>query len=529
MNIISTKNFSEKFTIFVVFLICAIILFLSVRGNLGNPTTEDLKSFEWKDIGPFESSNDRGRFALTYSFIENETVHFDTELAKFAAPDLAITSDGKYASLFAPGVSFMVMPGYLIGKYFGISQVGSFIIVVFFALLNFILIYLISIKLGVNKIAAIIAGLSFIFATPAFTYAVSLSQHHFSVFLILMALFLVIRKISWWSLSLVWLICAFSIIVDNPNLFFLFPIGLYALGKIIIIKYEENLIKTKIRGFYLLTLLFMIFPICLFGYFNYVSNGSLFKLSGSLKRVLVVEENNGDEVRKAEAFAGVQIDKDGKPVNDLSEKDVVGFFETRNILRGLLVHFTSKDRGTFWYAPIVLFGFWGLLILFQSKPRIVNLMVAVIGFNIIIYSMWGDPWGGWSFGSRYLIPSYALLSIGIGFFLTKFKKNIILLIAFSIIFIYSVRVNSLGALGTSSIPPQSEVLALEKVTGQVQKYDFNRSYDYLIEKGSKSFVYKNYFSGHISAYNYYNIISGTIILIGVGLTIYLSYISFKKI
>src|SRR3989344_9016173 len=150
-------------TIFFLFIV--VILAISLRGNLGNPNSKEMNSKDWKQDGPFELSPERGRMALTYSLVENNSFIFDLDIAKFVAPDVAQRADGKYVSLFASGVSFTAIPGYVIGKYFGASQVGAYATSAVFALFNVILIYLISKRLGARKSASAVASLVFLFAT----------------------------------------------------------------------------------------------------------------------------------------------------------------------------------------------------------------------------------------------------------------------------------------------------------------------------------------------------------------------------
>ena len=45
---------------FLVFAFIALILLLSIRENLGNPTAQDLNKHSWKENGPFELSPKRG-------------------------------------------------------------------------------------------------------------------------------------------------------------------------------------------------------------------------------------------------------------------------------------------------------------------------------------------------------------------------------------------------------------------------------------------------------------------------------------
>src|SRR3989344_1802836 len=120
-------------------IFCVIILTLTVKGKSGNPTETTMNDLGWTTNGPFELSPERGRFALTYSLVENKSVGFSIPVARFASPDVGY-KDGRYVSLFAQGVSFLSIPGYLIGKFFGASQVGAFLTSSFFAIFNFILI-----------------------------------------------------------------------------------------------------------------------------------------------------------------------------------------------------------------------------------------------------------------------------------------------------------------------------------------------------------------------------------------------------
>src|SRR5690606_27797294 len=150
---------------------------------------------------------------------EDRSFSFSIPLARFVAPDLGYL-DGKYVSLFAPTVSFLVMPGYLVGRALGASQVGAFASVSLFAIMNFILIREISKLLGAKPLAGTLAGIIFLFATPAYAYAVNLYQHHISTFLILASIYLIIKYgRKWTTLFIVMFLCALGLSVDNPNLF----------------------------------------------------------------------------------------------------------------------------------------------------------------------------------------------------------------------------------------------------------------------------------------------------------------------
>jgi len=493
-----------------MFLI-VVIFSLTIRGMSGNPTIEELNSPMWVSSGPFESSNDRGRFALTYSFLEDGFLQFSLPVAEFASPDLAVTPQGQYVSLFAPGVSFIVMPGYLLGKYFGISQVGAFSVITIFALINGLLIYLILVELRVKRLASFISAVTFLFATPAFTYAVSLSQHHISTFLLLLGVYALIKWKNWKGTSLVWFLCALSIVVDNPNFFLMLPLGLYGLRNIFSVETISKKIVVSVKPFYLLTFIAMIPPIAFFGWYNFRAHGDSFQLAGTLQRVLSVSE--GYEQHTIDANEQILLETETQSEDTDSEKTAVNFFKTRNLYGGLYTHFISLDRGVLYFTPVVLFGILGLCIFYRRSLLGASLFIAIIGSNILLYSMWGDPWGGWAFGSRYLIPSYAILCIGIGFVLSEYSKKLIIPTLFFLIFSYSVTINTVGALATSLIPPKTEVLALEKMTGNVEKYTYERSFDYLKINGSKSYVFQTYLKNLFTAEQYYYVIVVMIIFI----------------
>ncbi len=489
------------FSTFLLSLFCLIVLGLSLRGAEGNPTDSSINQAHWKNNGPFELSPERGRFALTYSLVEDKSFQFSDNIGKFASPDVAV-HNGKFVSLFAPLLSFLTIPGYVFGKYFGISQVGTFATISFFAILNVILIKLISIRLGANRITAAIASAVFLFATPAFAYAVNLYQHHASTFLILLSIYALLKSKKAWPLVVVFFSCAAAISLDYPNLFFMFPLGAYAISRIISIGKLKKNFFVKINLFKAFTPFVMIIPILFFLWFNHVSYGNFFQLSGTLQT-----EKNLDKPEDLPSFSTLQTREKEKAI---AKKTAVGFFNARNILNGFYVHFVSSGRGLIYYTPVILFGIAGMILAIKKKVAMMPLLSGIIGANILLYSMWGDPWGGWAFGSRYLIPSYAILSIFIALFLTYWNKKILLLIVFLIATFYSIAVNALGAITTSAIPPQPEVLNLEKISGAVQKYTYVRNWDFLLSGNTKSFIYETFLNNYLSSVAFYLILTVSI-------------------
>lgn len=510
------KEIRKLFLPFLLIIFLGGVLSVSIKGIVGNPTEKTLDLKTWTDDGPFELSPDRGRFALAYSIAENHSFHFSIPVARFAVPDLGY-KDGNYVSLFPPFLSFIILPGYLIGKFFGITQVTSFATVAFFALLNVLLIRLIAHKLGAPLIASTIAGVIFLFATPAFSYATSLYQHHVSTFLMLFSLYILLMWDNFWSLALIWFLFATSIPLDNPNGIFMLPIALFALGRIILIKKERLKMVVKVKVLRFITFFTILIPLLFFLWINYRSYGNPLQVAGTVGSVYEVGPDGKPAVPKE--YQKKAIDTILNP--NKQEKSAASFFRTRNLLNGFYLHFVSPDRGILYYTPVIFLSVFGVFALFQRNKNYTALLLSIIGANVLLYSLWGDPWGGWAFGSRYLIPSYALFCIFLSFALAKYKNHKVFMGFFILFMIYSTLVNTVGAITSNRNPPQVEVLALEKLTGRVEKYTYERDIDLLKTNFSKSFVWQTVAKPHVSAILYYFLLCAIINSVLIVLTIVL--------
>ncbi|MFZ1721455.1 MAG: hypothetical protein WAU07_03035 [Microgenomates group bacterium] len=461
---------------------------------------ENMNDLYWTENGPFELSPERGRFALIYSVMNDRSFSFSLPVARFAAPDVGYYQ-GNYVSLFAPGISFLALPGYMLGNLLGSAQVGSFAVISLFAILNLFLVRAISMKLGGDNNTSTIAGLLFLFGSPAFTYGVSLYQHHVSTALLLTGFYLLCSsKKLLLPLIGIWFVCAASIPIDYPNAFFLAPIGIAALGRII--WKEESIQKTSVhfKPQALLTFVGMVIPIALFMRFNYLSYGNPLQLAGTVQQVK-------------------QIDADGNPVNnatserndDSQNATTVAFFDPRSLVHGLYTLTISADRGIVTFAPVLLLGLLGIPILYKKNPQVTALMLSIIGINFLLYGMWGDPYGGWAFGSRYLLPTYAMLSIFLAQLLSHSKSKVVFLLLL-LLAIYSLSVNSLGAITSSRNPPKTEAIPLGDVTGRIEKYSFDRNWEYLTYQGSKSFIYNTIGKHYLSPQQYYAVVLGYVLI-----------------
>jgi hypothetical protein len=487
----------------ILILFVALVLALSVRGLPGNPTPAQLNTIAWKDNGPFELSPERGRFALLYSLVEDHSFQLQPSLAKFTAPDVGYLGT-HYVSIFAPSVSFLAIPGYVIGRYFNLSQVGAFFWMSLFALFNVLLIRTIAIKLGAHPLASTIAGLTFLFATPAFPYAVTIYEHHPSTFLLLLSFYFLIRFNSVFSLVAIWILYAFAFTVDYPNLFLMLPIAIAAFLKSFNFENVRKKLVLHISLPRIFAVLGVIIPLAYLLWVNNASYGNPLRISGTVQTVESVAANGAPIFLST--LEKAQLSKSNTPVN-LPPPSALSFFQPRNMLNGFYILLFSPDRGVLMYTPVMLFGVAGLYYASKKKQKYLPVLLGVIGFDFILYTMWGDPYGGWAFGGRYLIPAYAILSIYIAFLLSWFGRKRLLLLFFFIVFSYSVMVNTLGAITSNSNPPAIQAVALSQQIHQPVSYTYMRNVNDLNKNISKSFVFQTYANNYMSAWNYYTYIA----------------------
>lgn len=486
----------EKIYLIIFILFISIVLTLSIRGIAGTPTSETVNQAQWGDEGPFELSPERGRFALTLSLIENQSVEFNNPIAQFSTPDLGY-KNGKFVSLFAPLLSFIIVPGYLLGSLIGYGQVGVYAIIALFALLNTLLIRSIAVRLGANPVAASLGAALFLFGTPAFAYASSLYQHHVSLFFILASLWLLCGKRNWIRLFLVWLAIGLGLPLDYPNLVMMMPIAIVAgFETFRIIRNSEKII-VQIRLLAGLAIVGVIAPLIFFFWYNNAAYGHPLTLLSSLRQIRVLNPD-GSLIEDTQENISA-----GNVTSTREDRAATGFFKSRNFLRGFSILTTGRDRGLLYFAPVMLFGIIGAFILYRRNSSYVTLLVAILGANVVLYSMWGDPAGGWAFGGRYLIPTFAILSIFIGAALSYYRRNIPFLAIFLTVAFYSIAVNTLGAISSSRNPPQSEILGLETLSGKEELYSWDRNAQFVHAGRLKAFIYNAIGYKYMSTWDYY--------------------------
>lgn len=488
---------------FVALFTCTILV--GTKSQLGNPTITELNTPTWTESGPLELSPERARFALLYSIIENKSFQFDTETARLATPDLGY-KNGRFVSLFAPGTSLLMIPGYIAGKASGGTHLGATLTIGLFALLNTWIIFLIARKLGASPVASIIGSLVFITATPAFTYAGVIYQHHVSTFTILLTLLLSIMSANVWRLAIIYFMLGISVIIDYPNAFFIFPIIVYATWQFFTCIKTVGGITLRFNPAIFLSAFTIVIPLALYLVINYFSYGNILQLSNTVSHIQALDPS-GNPVAARGADTRAQSD-----IQNLEsrKRNAFNFFKSRHLLNGLYAFSVSPDRGVLIFTPVIILGLLGLINLYRRDPRLTQTLLAVVCLNILLYGMRSDPWGGWAFGPRYLIPSFSILAVTLALAVTHYRRNIFFLLLLLTLGGYSIYVNTAGAISSTANPPQVEVLGLEALTGRRERYSFDRNLELLKNGKSKSFIYKTYLKNTISTETYFKLIFGTL-------------------
>jgi hypothetical protein len=491
------KKILKWFPGILITLFCILILCLLIRGMSTNSDTKVVH--DTRILSPFELSSSSSRYALTESIVNDRSFLLSLDLARFSAPDVAYYK-GKFFSLFTPGVSFIGIPFYLLGKYFGIQQIFTFLSTSLFALFNVFLVATLARKFGANKYAAFLSGFIFLFATDALPYSLTFTQHHISVTFILLSLLNALDKRTLFNNLLLGAYFGTSALVDIPNIIMLIPILFYVLYSHFKINSLGEKLNFKLNFAFVGILIGLIPFIILFAWYNFKTTGTYTKI--------------GQTVGGGNYFKTSSIQNKPIPVvieSTFSKPLAYTPLLTRNQLVGFYALLISKDRSWMYYSPILFIGMLGLIFAFKclQTKLAAKLGISVIFINVIAYSMFGDPWGGWAFGPRYLIPSAAVLAAAIGIVLQKFRKNIVFIIIFFLIFSYSVFINTLGALTTTAVAPKIEAEKLKPALSYTYEYNLG----FIEKEQSGNLLYNIFLHKYLPLRYYWYVISVTIITV----------------
>ncbi|HZZ98684.1 MAG TPA: hypothetical protein VFG51_02000 [Candidatus Saccharimonadia bacterium] len=413
--------------------------------------------------GPFESSNSASRYMLAMAIFREHSFNLTQDEARFAAPDL-VYHDGKFQSIFTPGVAFVAFPFLAVGSSLHIPQLSAFFSTILFALANMVLVFLLARKLGSSFRAAALSAFVFLFGTNALVYALSLTQHHASITVLLLGCLIGLEpKLSWKNCIAFGVLCGVGLLFDYPNLFLLFPIGLFMLSKAISLRSEHQKLNISFQPQILAIAIGLIPLLMVYGWYNKQTAGSPLAIGQFMGRT-----NFFDTAEKKAADAKATAE---------GARDVFAPrlpFQTRIQMEGMSVLALGNERSWLFYSPVLWIGALGLWALLrkQETANAGKLLLTIVVINFLIYSMFGDPWGGWSFGSRYLLPAASLMSTLIGVGLTQYRNKKLWAI-FAVLSIYSILITNLGAITSAAIPPKQEALVQVFHTSYTYLYNVN--------------------------------------------------------
>lgn len=513
----------DIFFITTIIFIAVFFYGLILRGAIGNPSAIEIKAHASEVPNVFELSPERGRYVHVVALAETGSYSLRTEWMDVAYPDVGIAPDGKYYSYFAPGVAYFAAPFYKIGSNFGVGQLAVYSLESLVTIITLVFLYLIAFKVfKLPRGLAIFVVLIFAFASTSLSYAVTLYQNAFTTCFMVTGFYAVWKfsqsshRFAFLYPAYVWLAYALAITVDYPNGLLYLPVLFYlAYSSFLFTKTNEDY-QLSIRWSGILTVIVFACITGLHLAHNAHYYGSPTKLAGTLKSL----QYNPATISASTVSTDASVQKHDFTTSTIvlstvkaPEKTVVGFFSERNIPRGLFVLLFSDERGLFFFSPIFILALFGIAFVLKKENMVIYIVpIFLIALNLLLYSSWGDPWGGWAYGPRYLIPSMPWLALFVGVFLSRFSSWWTIIMSRSIaftLFLFSMGIALLGALTSNAIPQKSEGLLLP-----AKKYNYLLNWDYLNAGKSNSFVYNTYFAQHITLVDYFAILYIFIALLG---------------
>jgi hypothetical protein len=367
-------------------------------------------------IGPVRTPNERSHFAVVFSIVEYGTLHIShydpIDLPSYAYVDISFYG-GKYYSALAPGMSFLAIPSFVIGRVFleptnvWIMQAVVTVTSALFAALSVTLAYEMSVLLGAKKWAAVLSSLAYAFGTPLWNYAETLFAHATSAFLIALGYYLILRvadsqntKLNWLIIS--GLILGFAGFVEYPNLLLLAPACLYLL---------DRLPKVRSPIYFGASAFVGALPTFIYNYLSFES-----PMSFPLRYFIGYPFATSYRLFDNPLYAG---------------------------LDGLLL---SPFRGLFYYSPILLLSLPGFAIIYQRQRCKAILLASSFLLPLIFYSSYQIWHGGLCYGPRYLVGIIFLLIPLLALTIDRYSKSKAFVVVFSLFLGYSLLTSASAAL-----------------------------------------------------------------------------------
>jgi hypothetical protein len=450
----------KKIIMFLIVLIVSAFFALTFKGVVaGNLSNQEITA-KYSSVGQtFETSQERVRYALAKNIVDEKILNLDNSV-NISLPDVSY-KDGHYYSVFPPGVSLLIAPIYALGRHFNFPIMAVFAVPPILAVISALLIFLICQQLKIGKTASFIAAICFPLATTAFPYSNTLYAHIFSVVCLLGGFYFALKakKGSAFNHFMVWFLYGLSILIDLPNALIMLPVVIF----MIINSWRSEVVEFKNKIFSVVTFktaaLYTIFPLIflliILALYNISTFGSWSDIAHNYRVTSLVQ-----------GVAHYQF-------------MISGALDFKYAENGLYTLLISKSRGIIYFVPILLLSILGISNLYEKSKVSANVILTIILLNVLIYACFYDPWGGWSFGPRYLIMSMPFLSILLAGAYDKYKNRNIFIIVFAILLFLSFAISLLGVLTTNLLPPAAEVGREVGFLSLVPKLNNSQSSSYL--------------------------------------------------
>lgn len=483
---------------------------VTVRGLPGNLSDVTKLGGLTREASPFESSHERAPYAEMLSIMQNRTIQLSKPLADFGSPDIGINEQKQYFSFFPSGVSAALIPGYLLGSRVNLGQVGAYYTMGIFTTLAMLFIFLIA--KDVFKVplwAAIIAPITYAFGTTAWSYSVTIYQHAPAALFAMLMFYSVwrykqkTRKQYLWA-AIVWFTYGISLFFDYPNALLLLPFMVYFLIvslSVSTVKRKKRVIRVSLNSVILRMFPIFIVLVVWHGWHNQHFLGNWKQIGNNLPRYTI---KSAEQLRLEKLDVKKQKEEADKKRMELAEKAAGGITKALSedkVPLNAQILLTGVDKGLFLFSPVLIMAFLGIITLRRREVMEKSVMLAFIVANIVIYSSFADPYGGWAFGPRYLVPAMAGLSLFVAIGISTGRLQIVRKIVFTLLFMVSSAIAIAGAITTNLIPPKVEADFLK-----IPYYNFLHNFDLLKQNVATSYVFNTFFARQMSLLDFAEII-----------------------
>ncbi len=389
-----------------------------------------------------QGPNSTSRFLLTKSIVEEGRFWFPVEYIEegskyWLSPDYALIDDKLYSDK-APGVAFISIPFFILGKNLGnllmdlwsplesivspyinvlpdndiLAVIGIQIGLCLLAAFGVLRLYDVSRMMGISERNGIFASLFTAFATPYWVYARTMFGHVPAAVFLISSVYHVMKyreSKNKYHLIAAGFFSGFGFVIEFPALF---AIPWLAVLVLLPIDHHQFSWKESIQSTFIYGTSTIIAATPLFLY-NFINFGSI------TSNVLSFSHIWASTLHLLE------------PVHE-----------------GIVVLLLNDSRGLIYFSPILLFAFAGLFLAYRRFPVEVMVIFSLILSFIIFYSKKYEAHGGAAFGPRYIVPILLLLGLGFGWVLENMKSSSLTQSGLIITGVWSLFSTTLGALYT---------------------------------------------------------------------------------